>query len=68
MHQILGEDLKTPCNLVVCYTAGGKGGGGTGQALRAAKDHNVPILDLGNYMNKKDMIDNFNLFMKNLNK
>ena len=32
---------------VVCWTPGGKGGGGTGQAVRLARGHNIPILDLG---------------------
>jgi hypothetical protein len=32
---------------VICWTPGGKGGGGTGQALRIAKHYEVPIFDLG---------------------
>lgn len=47
--QILGKDLKTPTNLVICYTNKGKGGGGTGQALRVAKAYNIPIFDVGGY-------------------
>jgi hypothetical protein len=46
-HQILGEDLKTPSKLVICWTLGGRGQGGTGQALRIAKDYNIPIVDFG---------------------
>jgi hypothetical protein len=44
--QILGSDLKTPADMVICWTAGGQGGGGTGQALRLARAYNVPIFDL----------------------
>lgn len=44
--QILGRDLKTPVNMVVCWTPGGKGGGGTGQAIRIAKSLDIPIFDL----------------------
>lgn len=47
VSQILGQDLNTPTNLVICWTKEGKGGGGTGQALRIAKHYNVPIIDLG---------------------
>jgi hypothetical protein len=45
--QILGGDLKTPSKFVVCWTLGGKETGGTSQALRIARDHNIPIFNLG---------------------
>ena len=47
-HQILGRDLANPIpsEFVVCWTEGGKGGGGTGQALRIAKAYDIPIYDL----------------------
>lgn len=48
-YQVLGYDLKTPTSFIICYTKGGKGGGGTGQALRVAKDHNIKIFDAGGY-------------------
>lgn len=48
-HQILGWNLDDPCKFVVCWTEGGRGGGGTGQALRIAKDKNIPIFDAGNF-------------------
>ena len=44
--QVLGEDLQTLTDMVVCWTVGGKRGGGTGQALRVAQDYNIPIFDL----------------------
>lgn len=53
-HQILGNDLKSPSDFVICWTKGGKGGGGTGQALRVAKDYNIPIFDCGKYTNVKE--------------
>lgn len=46
-HQILGLNLQTPCDMVICWTKGGLGGGGTGQALRIAKSLNIEIYDLG---------------------
>lgn len=48
MYQILGIDLHNPSAFVVCWTPQGSGSGGTGQALRVAKDANIPIFDLGN--------------------
>ncbi len=45
--QVLGHDLKTPSKVIICYTYKGHGKGGTGQALRIAKDYKIPIIDLG---------------------
>lgn len=50
--QVLGYDLKTPISFVVCWTQGGKIAGGTGQALRIAKDMNIPIF---NFFNKDSL-------------
>jgi len=44
--QILGRDLKTPSNLVICWTKDGKMIGGTAQALRIAKACEIPIFNL----------------------
>jgi len=46
-YQVLGEDLKTPVDFIVCWTEGGKMVGGTAQALRIAKDFKIPIFNLG---------------------
>lgn len=45
-HQVLGANCDTLANLIVCWTPEAKGGGGTGQALRIAKDRNIEIWDL----------------------
>lgn len=45
-YQVLGEDLKTPVEFVLCWTRDGKLKGGTAQALRIAKDRNIPIFNL----------------------
>lgn len=45
--QVLGyapEEQRS--EFVICWTKGGKGGGGTGQALRIAKAHGVPVYDI----------------------
>jgi len=46
VSQILGQDLKTPTEFVVCYTTDGKHSGGTGQALRIASEMKIPIFNL----------------------
>jgi hypothetical protein len=45
-QQIFGSDMKTPVEFVVCWTKDGKASGGTGQALRIAKEYNIPIYNL----------------------
>ncbi len=44
--QVLGEDLKTPAKAIVCWTKGAKLVGGTSQALRVAKDYNIPVINM----------------------
>ena len=46
-YQVLGLNLDTPSIFVLCWTPGGTGSGGTGQAIRIARAHNVPVFDLG---------------------
>ena len=46
VYQILGIDLNTPTNLVICWTPNGKRTGGTGQALRLAEALDIKIFDL----------------------
>ena len=48
-YQIIGQDLNSPVNVVICWTEGARGEGGTGQALRLAKMLNIPIIDYGMY-------------------
>lgn len=45
-HQVLGLDLKTPVDFIVCWTKDGGETGGTGQALRIARDLNISIFNL----------------------
>jgi hypothetical protein len=45
--QILGEKIGSPVSeFVICWTPYGKGGGGTGQAIRVARSYGVPAYDL----------------------
>jgi hypothetical protein len=45
--QILGPKLNHPADLVITWTEMGLRKGGTGQALRIAEEHGVPIVNLG---------------------
>jgi len=48
VHQVLGKDLKTPSKFVICWTSDGKASGGTGQAIRIANAHQIPVFNLYN--------------------
>lgn len=54
-HQVLGWDLKTPTDFIICWTKNGSGEGGTGQALRIANTYNIPIFDAGKYKDIEDI-------------
>ena len=45
-HQVLGLDLKTPVEFIVCWTKNGTINGGTGQALRIAQEYKIPVYNL----------------------
>lgn len=45
-YQILGYDLDTPADFIVCWTVKGQKTGGTGQALRMAEHWDVPVFNL----------------------
>lgn len=45
--QIFGRDFIAPSDIVLCWTPGGEGGGGTGQAIRLARGAGIPVIDLG---------------------
>lgn len=56
-YQILGQDLQTPCDFVVCWTSDGKASGGTGQALRIASSLHIPIYNLYNKKEREKIIE-----------
>jgi hypothetical protein len=57
--QILGADLNTPTDFVLCWTRDGKASGGTGQAIRIAQHYDIPIY---NFHNESDLADLFQPF------
>lgn len=45
-YQVLGRDLNSPVRGVICWTKDGKASGGTGQAIRIAEYHRIPVFNL----------------------
>lgn len=64
-HQVLGWDLNTPSDFIICWTKNGKGVGGTGQAIRIAKAHNISVFDAGSYKDLDDVILNLTTYLLN---
>lgn len=61
-QQILGKDLDTPCDFVVCWTKDGKLVGGTSTAIRLAMSYNIPVFNLG----APEGLQDFRTFCKTL--
>ena len=57
VHQVLGQDLKTPCQFIICWTKGGKPVGGTSQAIRIAESMDIPIYNLALIDDIKELTD-----------
>ena len=49
VHQVLGPEpgSSPPSDVVICWTPGGAGEGGTRMAIRLAERHGIPVVDLG---------------------
>lgn len=62
-HQVLGKDLETPAQFVICWTKNGKGTGGTGQALRIANCYDIPVLDTGKWDDIDEIKENLRKFL-----
>ncbi len=63
-HQVLGGDLNTPTDFIICWTKNGKGQGGTGQAIRIAKGFDISIFDAGEYSDLNKVRENLKIFLK----
>ena len=46
-HQILGYDLQSPVDAVICWTPDGKIVGGTATALKLSMKYDIPVFNLG---------------------
>ena len=53
VFQVLGSDLQTPSDMIVCWTPGASGSGGTGQAIRIARGYGIPVFDLASVSQQK---------------
>lgn len=62
-HQILGYDLKSPVDAVVCWTPNGKIQGGTRTALMIAMREGIPVFNLGR-SDKDVVIQEIKSFLK----
>jgi len=60
-YQVLGADLNMPADVVVCWTVDGKASGGTGQAMRIAKDYAIPIVNLYHQNQLDEWLDKINI-------
>jgi len=64
-YQVLGEDLQTPSEFIICWTKDGcetdnkrtQKTGGTGQAISLASKNNIRVYNLYNEKSKKELID-----------
>ncbi len=62
VYQVLGEDLKSPSDVLVCWTEEGAVVGGTGLAIKIAMDYGIPVVNVGDYETKR----NFNNIMQEI--
>lgn len=59
--QIFGPNGESPVKFVVCYTKDGQASGGTGQAIRIAQKHRIPVYNLHNEVALGALRGDFNL-------
>ena len=45
---ILGEELNTPVEMVICWTVNGETIGGTGLGISIAQSNSIPVINFGN--------------------
>lgn len=62
-HQVLGSNLNTPSKFIICWTKNGSGSGGTGQAIRIAKNYDIPVFDAGKYDDMDELRKELKLFL-----
>ena len=62
-HQILGYDLKSPVDAVVCWTPNGAVVGGTSTSIRIAMKYNIPVFNLGRF-DKDVVLQEIKAFLK----
>lgn len=51
IYQVLGADLDTPSDALICWTPGGEDVGGTRTAIVCARQNGVPVFNMGKIEN-----------------
>ena len=62
-HQILGFDLQSPVDAVICWTPDGKIQGGTATAIRISMKYDIPVFNLG-VSDKKSVLNDIKNFLE----
>ena len=62
-HQILGYDLQSPVDAVICWTPDGKMVGGTATALKLSMKYNIPVFNLGT-KDKESVLQSIKKFLE----
>jgi Tfp pilus assembly protein PilW len=47
VHQVLGDDLETPSEFLICWTKKGAPVGGTRTAIMVAQERGIPVYNMG---------------------
>ena len=61
-YQVLGSDLETPSDFVICWTEDAKKRGGTRTAIVLAERNNIPVLNLGKCKTYEECMAAFDRF------
>ena len=62
-HQILGYDLQSPVDAVICWTPDGAVVGGTATAIRIAMKYDIPVFNLGT-KDKESVLQSIKKFLE----
>ena len=62
-HQILGYDLQSPVDAVICWTPDGKIQGGTATAIHIAMKYDIPVFNLG-VSDKESVLNDIKNFLE----
>ena len=62
-HQILGYDLQSPVDAVICWTPDGAVVGGTATAIRISMKYDIPVFNLG-VSDKKSVLNDIKNFLE----
>lgn len=60
-YQVLGHDLCSYSSFVICWTPDGKDSGGTGQAIRIARDYDIRVYNLHSAVDTNQLVEVFEL-------